>query len=398
MSISSDEINFLIYRYLQENGFSHTAFAFAHESLVIRSSVAQVELPAGALITFLQKGLEYVGIEEHINEDGSVREFDGNYSLLSPFICEAIGVKEERRYRTKLNNDEVTATAAAAAAAASTAAASASSSSAAAAAPAAAPAGDGVKTEESAGAEMEVTEAIAPALPATISTELGFKSIELKCHAGREVYTSSWSPVTQQVASGSSDGTCRLWGFDGVAWDRDPAEAVSVLMAVLPHYREEGENFKDVTSIQWAPQGHILATGCYDGMVRLWNSDGSLRTVLDKHEGPVFALKWSRDGNMLLTGGNDRKAIVWDPASGNIVKSYFLHSAPILDVDWGEGDMFATSSSDRVIHVCKVGVQGNAALATFIGHSNEINSVCWSPDGRLIASASDDATAKVCSV
>lgn len=52
----------------------------------------------------------------------------------------------------------------------------------------------------------------------------------------------------------------------------------------------------------------------------------------------------------------------------------------------------------RVIHVCKVGVTGNAALATFIGHSNEINSVSWSPDGRLVASSSDDATAKVWSV
>lgn len=72
----------------------------------MRSSVAQVELPPGALITFLQKGLEYVGIEEHINEDGSVREFDGNYSLLSPFICEAIGVKEERRYRSKLQHTD----------------------------------------------------------------------------------------------------------------------------------------------------------------------------------------------------------------------------------------------------------------------------------------------------
>jgi hypothetical protein len=80
-------------------GFSHSAFTFAHESLVMRSTVAQVDIPAGALITFLQKGLEYVGIEEHINDDGSVREFEGEYSLLSPFICDAIAVKEERRYR-----------------------------------------------------------------------------------------------------------------------------------------------------------------------------------------------------------------------------------------------------------------------------------------------------------
>lgn len=91
MSISSDEINFLIFRYLSENGeccfqtsirlqhwltiilvissgFSHSAFTFAHESLVVKSSTAQTEIPPGALITFLQKGLEYIAIEEHINE------------------------------------------------------------------------------------------------------------------------------------------------------------------------------------------------------------------------------------------------------------------------------------------------------------------------------------------
>lgn len=68
MSISADEVNYLIYRYLQENGFSHTAFTFAYESLVAKSAVAYTDVPPGALVTFLQKGLEYVGIEEHINE------------------------------------------------------------------------------------------------------------------------------------------------------------------------------------------------------------------------------------------------------------------------------------------------------------------------------------------
>lgn len=49
-------------------GFSHSAFTFAYESLVVKSSVAQTAIPPGALITFLQKGLEYIAIEEHINE------------------------------------------------------------------------------------------------------------------------------------------------------------------------------------------------------------------------------------------------------------------------------------------------------------------------------------------
>lgn len=53
-------------------GFTHSAFTFAYESLVIKSSAAQTEIPPGALITFLQKGLEYIAIEEHISEVNSV--------------------------------------------------------------------------------------------------------------------------------------------------------------------------------------------------------------------------------------------------------------------------------------------------------------------------------------
>ena len=40
-------------------------------------------------------------------KDGSIREFDGNYSLLSPFICQSVATKEEKRMRkgpTQLNH------------------------------------------------------------------------------------------------------------------------------------------------------------------------------------------------------------------------------------------------------------------------------------------------------
>lgn len=177
---------------------------------MVRSSVAQVELPAGALITFLQKGLEYVGIEEHINEDGSIREFDGNYSLLSPFICEAIGVKEERRYRSKLQHTE----------GATPAPVEPSAADGAAEAKPAAP----LKTEDSAETAMEVSEPPADTTTSVrsgpahvvcthadislLSSELGFKSIELKCHSGKEVYTSSWNPLKQQVVSGYDLSCC----------------------------------------------------------------------------------------------------------------------------------------------------------------------------------------------
>jgi hypothetical protein len=45
--------------------------------------VAYTEIPPGALITFLQKGLEYVGIEEHINEVFLIFYSGGTNDLLT---------------------------------------------------------------------------------------------------------------------------------------------------------------------------------------------------------------------------------------------------------------------------------------------------------------------------
>ena len=85
MSVTSDEVNFLIYRYLQESGFSHSAFTFAYESLVTKSAVTAGDLPPGALISLLQKGLQYVEIEAHLNEDGSKRDCPDPFALLMPY-------------------------------------------------------------------------------------------------------------------------------------------------------------------------------------------------------------------------------------------------------------------------------------------------------------------------
>ena len=53
-------------------GFVHSAFTFAHESLLGRSNSAlRGEVPSGALVSFLHKGLQYLQIETHLDEVGS---------------------------------------------------------------------------------------------------------------------------------------------------------------------------------------------------------------------------------------------------------------------------------------------------------------------------------------
>lgn len=68
MSITSDEVNFLVYRYLLESGFQHSAFTFGLESHIHQTSINGTVIPPGALIAILQKGLQYVEAEVSITE------------------------------------------------------------------------------------------------------------------------------------------------------------------------------------------------------------------------------------------------------------------------------------------------------------------------------------------
>jgi len=70
-----------------------------------------------------------------------------------------------------------------------------------------------------------------------------------------------------------------------------------------------------VTRIAWSAAGPLVATGCVDGVVRLWD----LRTsqcvkTLHGHRSAVQDLVLSPDGSMALSGGDDAVARVFSLA------------------------------------------------------------------------------------
>jgi len=96
-----------------------------------------------------------------------------------------------------------------------------------------------------------------------------------------------------------------------------------------------------------------------------------------------------------LSGSYDKTTIVWDVSSGSgFIKQQFEdHLAPALDVDWKDDSTFASCSTDKTVHICRVGSE--RPLKTYTGHTDEVNAVKWDPSGSLLASCSDDCTAKV---
>jgi hypothetical protein len=84
MSISSNENNFLIQRYLQEFRFDHPAFTFAYESKIFSNSISSRQIPPDALIYLLEKGFIFTKIESLTEEnlDNPELFFGQHFALL----------------------------------------------------------------------------------------------------------------------------------------------------------------------------------------------------------------------------------------------------------------------------------------------------------------------------
>jgi len=359
MSFSSDEVNFLVYRYLQESGFVHSAFVFGAESLIAQSNINGALVPPCALISIIQKGLMYVEAEISTGEDGTERLID-TLSLIDAVMpdvvssrkqVESSGIKGSTGIKQEPGN-----------------------------------AGPEEGASNSQTIENEPMVVDGPGIEIPVE-----KSTVLKGHDS-EVFICAWNPMKDLLASGSGDSTARIWNMTQAG-----AEAsVEVLKHCIQMEGREVPSNKDVTSLDWNCDGNLLATGSYDGYARIWSTTGKLEKTLGQHKGPIFALKWNKTGNYILSAGVDRTTIIWDSATGNCKQQFAFHSAPALDVDWKSEESFASCSTDKQIHVCQLGQ--DRPVKSFQGHTNEVNAIKWDPQGKFLASCSDDMTLKIWSM
>jgi transducin (beta)-like 1 len=161
----------------------------------------------------------------------------------------------------------------------------------------------------------------------------------------------------------------------------------------------EAKMSRDITTLEWSPDGALLATGCMDGCARVWNDAGELKHTLSRHSESIFSLRFDPTGAHLLTGSYDKTVAVWDVNSGSLVKRFESHSAQVLDVDWQDASTFASCSTDKTIAVYTLG--NDAPIGRFggtaQGHADEVNAIRWDhgSGGGLLASCSDDHTAKL---
>jgi WD40 repeat protein len=205
-------------------------------------------------------------------------------------------------------------------------------------------------------------------------------------HLGSPVNACALSPDDARLAVACADGTVRLM---------DPA--------TLEVHEVLDGHVGGATTVAFSPNGIRLAAGGADGRVRVREIDARREEWIDAHH-HVGACSFSPDGGSLLIGewyGHLRIHDVW---TGRLEK--WIEHAQLRDPSWIrvatyslDGKRIAVSAFDipvagspqrRAIVIYDAGT--GAVERELHGHGNWVTACAFSPDGRHLASSSDDGT------
>ena len=95
--------------------------------------------------------------------------------------------------------------------------------------------------------------------------------------------------------------------------------------------------------------------------------------------------------------GPDPTLRLWDVATGKEIRSFAGHTGEVSSVAFSPDGRFALSGSwDHTVRLWDVAT--GKEIRTFAGHTGRVNSVAFSPDGRFALSGSDDHTVRLWNV
>ncbi len=190
----------------------------------------------------------------------------------------------------------------------------------------------------------------------------------------------AWNADSTQLASSGLDHSV-------VVWDAQRFTKLVVLRGHSDYVR----------TVAFHPDGKTLASGSWDGKVRIWNiSTGDIVGTIVM---PTNGVAWSPDGKRLAVFSSLGKVVrLYESSSLKLLSSIpcdaAFRSESLVPSFSPDGRLLAVPMGDDV-GVIDMGASGDHGVTVLRGHTAPVRSVSFSPQGTRLATASEDATVRL---
>lgn len=209
------------------------------------------------------------------------------------------------------------------------------------------------------------------------------------------------SPDGQWVVTGSQNGKVKLWDVQSGQMKKvlGTLSWVSLNLVGNPAGAQSSEMNSYVAPVVFSSDGLTLVAAEYrttfgqSGQIHLYQMPEGKETAVFKGDGvgdDGISFAFSPDSNYLVMGGFvDGSAEIRNPVSGKLILKLSGHTAPVNQTLFSpDGKWIATASDDQTIRLWNA--EDGKIVRTLQGHSARVNQIAFSPDGKWLVSAADD--------
>ncbi|KAK8961970.1 Guanine nucleotide-binding protein subunit beta [Platanthera guangdongensis] len=229
-------------------------------------------------------------------------------------------------------------------------------------------------------------------------TAISFSPTDLVCcrtlqgHTGK-VYSLDWTQERNRIVSASQDGRFIVWN----ALTSQKTHATKLPCAY-------------VMTCAFSRSGQSVACGGLDSACSIFNlnsqvdRDGNIppSRVLTGHKGYVSCCQFVPDQEFhLITSSGDQTCGLWDVTTGQRISVFggefpSGHTSDVLSVsvNTSNSNMFVSGSCDATARVWDTRI-ASRPVRTYYGHTGDVNTVKFFPDGQRFGTGSDDGTCRL---
>jgi transducin (beta)-like 1 len=334
--LTSTELNYLLYRYLVEEGLTHSAFIFGKETS-IADHPSPPEIPPGALKKYVLGGLEMEYVERHSSEGGSLVRCTSSYNLSAVHQC--------RMTPTTVTETRL----------------------------------------ESVGADVSLCAWSENGLLATGSKNCIARVWNLPELIGE--WSLEKSGVANHGITGVAISSGSTFGGGGEQYVLAASSHMGELLVARGEreWRVAGGHKGPIVAV--ALRGDKALTGGWDGICSLWEGRGEELVRIrswNNHMGPVMDLIWREENTFLSCSADGTICVVEDEKVFRLTG----HEGEVNAIKMG-GEEIVSSSDDKTLRIWSLG----GASSVLRGHTKEVYAL--DVVGNTIASGSFDGSVRL---